>query len=572
MAKSPSLFDTLLTSITQSPRHFLGFVAGLGALFFSWIAFIIGLAVLATLLLSRAAWPWRLGVFVTGMVMVLFAWVVSAVSPFAFHALSLTAADAVLHGDVVLAHEWIFLVLVGVLFGLVIGGLFSLIALIPLGLRGEMQRIGRGKTKATAPGLSRAKLDSALAKLERAATPTGSTLGVDRQHGRPVELRDVDANLHTAIFGTTGTGKTTTVMNILESQLIKRVPSFYVDGKGDRALADKVQAYCARHQIPFYLFSMVGESCCYNPLDSGGYTSKKDRIVELRGWSEPHYKVLAEGYLQTVMKVLSETGQAIDLSTVGRYLHPDALFELVRDARREDLRDEVARLEGRQKDISSLLGTVENLVDSELGHLFQCAGQSQVLTLAKAFEEKAMVYFCLQPLLFPSYAETLGRLVVNDLKALAASQLSQAHVTPFYVFLDEFYVFAGPQVITLLNQGRSAGAHVVLSTQAPTDVISKGDQALLGQVITNCNNYIIQRQNNPADAELLAGIIGTQAGFEVSSQLSAETGASGLGNVKETQSYIIHPDDIKRLELGEAILLHKRQHHMTRVLCRKGQI
>ena len=60
----------------------------------------------------------------------------------------------------------------------------------------------------------------------------------------------------------------------------------------------QVMAYSRAHGRPAYLFAMNGESCAYNPLASGGYSAKKDRIVELREWTEDHYRKLAEGYLQ----------------------------------------------------------------------------------------------------------------------------------------------------------------------------------------------------------------------------------------------------------------------------------
>ena len=59
---------------------------------------------------------------------------------------------------------------------------------------------------------------------------------------------------------------------------------------------------------PAYLFALSGKSCRYNPLVPGGYSAKKDRIIELRDWSEDHYRKLAEGYMQTVFKVLDADG------------------------------------------------------------------------------------------------------------------------------------------------------------------------------------------------------------------------------------------------------------------------
>ena len=71
----------------------------------------------------------------------------------------------------------------------------------------------------------------------------------------------------------------------------------------------------------------------------------------------------------------------------------------------------------------------------------------------------------------------------------------------------------------------------------------KGDEALLGQILNNTNNYIIQRQNNPNDAEVLSNLIGTEPCFEVTSQLSVKQGGTRLGSVKQTREFIIHPDE-----------------------------
>ena len=195
-----------------------------------------------------------------------------------------------------------------------------------------------------------------------------------------------------------------------------------------------------------------------------------------------------------------------------------------------------------------------------------------MITLDKAFSEKAVVYFCLQPLAFPAYAETLGKLIINDIKSLLASLLTQSKKIKLYTIFDEFSIFAGDQIVNLVNQGRGAGVHAVLSTQSLSDILRKGDESLLGQILNNTNNYIIQRQNNPNDAEVLSNLIGTEFAFEVTAQLSAEQGGTGLGSVKQTREFIVHPDEIKRLTLGQAIFVNKQAFRVQKVLLRKGAI
>lgn len=382
-------------------------------------------------------------------------------------------------------------------------------------------------------------------------------------------FKDEDANLHTLAVGTTGSGKTTALANFVESVITRKWPLFYVDGKGDYEFAKRIEQSAKSQNAPFYLFSMVGDSCKYNPISFGGFTSKKDRIIELREWSEDHYRKIAEGYLQTVFYTLEKANMSVNLHTLSKYLETESLLDLARKIKGEKLVDRISKLADKRKDIESLIAEIQNIAHSEIGHLFDCNESDKILTLAKAFKEKAVVYFCLQPLAFPAYASTLGKLVINDLKSLIASQLKQQTKTNMLTIFDEFSVFAGDQVINLINQGRSAGVHAILATQSLSDIAIKGGKALLGQVLNNCNNYIIQRQNNPTDAEILANIIGTKDDFVITSQV-ANKGSTGAGSVRETKQFSVHPDEIKQLGRGIAILSSKQSSTLNKILVRKS--
>ncbi len=438
------------------------------------------------------------------------------------------------------------------------------------GHKKEIQRIAKGEFNQDSK-LSDKKLDKALAEIPSSVQGNGSILGVDMQNGESIILTDDNANLHTLAIGTTGSGKTTTVCNIIESAIQRQLPVFYIDGKGDLSLARKLESYAKKQNRPFYLFSMMGESVHYNPLASGGITSKKDRIVELREWSEDHYRKIAEGYLQTVFSVLTQCGQSIDLITLAKYLLPYSLYDLARETKNQAVIGQIESLENKEKQISSLIAEIENIANSEIGHLFDCQ-PGNVLTLNQALEENAVVYFCLQPLAFPAYATSLGKLIINDLKALASSQLEKTDKKTIYTIFDEFSVFAGDQIINLINQGRSAGIHAVLSTQSLADIVRNEDEALLGQMLGNCNNYIIQRQNYPQDAEQLANIIGTFDQFQITSQVDIRAGTSGVGSVRQSKEFIIHPDEIKRLYQGEGIVVNKQRFCVQRAKFRRSAI
>ncbi|MCH9769723.1 MAG: type IV secretion system DNA-binding domain-containing protein [Gammaproteobacteria bacterium] len=449
--------------------------------------------------------------------------------------------------------------------GIMMGSICYVINQLGSRMSKEVKRVASGAHHQSRRILPLKKINQYLKQLIHSDVATA--LGVEIYTGESVYLSDRAANCHVLAVGTTGSGKTTTISHIIERAIFQRYSLVYVDGKGDLDLARRIERYCQKQNVPFYLFSMAGSSFHYNPLASGGFTSKKDRIIELRTWSEDHYRKLAEGYLQTIFKILDTLNIKLDLKTLVNYLEPHTLYELVRKHQTPDLISLIERLESQHKNMESLIAEIENMVHSEIGYLFDCQNSQKTLDLKKAIEEGAVIYFCLRPLAFPAYAETLGKLIINDLKAVIAAGLDGASKKiPLYTIFDEFSVFAGPQIINLINQGRSAGVHAILSTQSLSDITVKGGEALLGQVLSNVNYFIIHRQNYPKDAETLANVIGTKSTFEVTSQITAQKGGNtGVGTVREIHEFMIHPDVIKRLEVGEAIMVDKQDFKVQRV-------
>jgi len=416
----------------------------------------------------------------------------------------------------------------------------------------------------------------AQARLNRAdAARKEATLIGKARGGKDVYLTDAGANTHTLVVGTTGSGKTVTVLNLVESFIKRGLPVLYVDGKGDRALGERIVAYAQAEGQGGHLFAMVGQSCHYNPLASGSYTSKKDRLIELREWSEPHYRKLAEGYLQMVFKVLGACGITANLCDVAGYLARAQLAKLVRDtvaagriddATGKALMAEIEEQAAAEKHVEGVAAEVRNLAKSELGSLFAGDG----LVIGEALRNNQVVYMGLNPLQFPALATILGRLIVNDFKAT----LDPSHATKMLVVFDEFGVFAGDQVLNVINQGRSAGICAVLTVQSVSDIgraIEKNADHFIEQVFSNCNNYLIHRVNSASNAEQLAAVIGTHASHQLTAQIGSD-GPTGVGSVRQTREFIIHPDKIKGLRTGEAIYLDRNNNRVTEMQARKGEL
>ena len=171
-------------------------------------------------------------------------------------------------------------------------------------------------------------------------------------------------------------------------------------------------------------------------------------------------------------------------------------------------------------------------------------------------------------------SQTLGRLIINDLKATMAQQLGNGVKNKLYVIFDEFSVFAGEQVLNVINMGRSAGIHAVLSTQSLSDIASgrkENADHFINQVVGNCNNFILHRQNSPEDAEKLAEMMGTRNTLEYTAQVS-QTGPTHMGTVRRTRGFIAHPDEIKSLKTGEAFFFSKEDNKVSKIKARMSKI
>ena len=416
-----------------------------------------------------------------------------------------------------------------------------------------------------------------------AETEDGTVLGFDKKTRKQVQLSDSDASKHVLVLGTTGSGKTVSVLNMVESAINRRRPVIYVDGKGDYGLARKVVTYARRQGRPAYLFAMNGASCVYNPLASGGYSAKKDRIVELREWSEDHYRKLAEGYMQTVFKVLDACGIETDLATVADYMSMARLRDLIEDrgntlADRDRLLAAIKKREPAEEHVASLKEEVWTLAESEIGYLFDTAvcDPTNVLALLPAIEQRAVVYFCLPALEFPALARLVGKLVINDLKSAAAAQLAKAEPDriPFTTVFDEFSVFAGEQVLNLINQGRSAGVRGVLATQSVADIgraVTNGPDHFIRQVFGSCNSYLIQRLHAAEDVTAMVELIGTEDQVEHTAQVDL-LGSTGMGSARRTKAFTVHPDVIKQLAEGEAVFVNKNRNRVQHIAVRRGPI
>lgn len=102
------------------------------------------------------------------------------------------------------------------------------------------------------------------------------------------------------------------------------------------------------------------------PLRYGNFTELKDKLISITEWSEPHYKLMAERYLQSAVRVLMLANENIDLVNVSEKVEPEKLEMTVKRLPENISSRTYSIIDGSEKDIGGLLNRLEVFSESEI--------------------------------------------------------------------------------------------------------------------------------------------------------------------------------------------------------------
>jgi len=382
---------------------------------------------------------------------------------------------------------------------------------------------------------------------------------------------------HVFVCGTTGTGKTVALANFIARAVEQDYPLLLVDGKGDTgkgSVLDIVKTLNPSGR-KLYIVNLTTpeQSALYNPFADTTPTIAKDMLINLSTWNEEHYKLNAERYLQRVALTIKKAGITSTFKNIVRHLPIDNFkglsYTLEQNGtipKQEHAENvEIANTSGKVSDKSHARFAL--IAESELGHIFD----EQGIDIYGAMRERATILFILNPLIYPELSPLIGRMILVDAKK-AVSKLFGGETERIFFIFDEINTYASPALINLVNKSRSANITCVLATQSLSDLASAEDVHFQEQVIENCNNYIVLRQNSAVNSENLANILGTRSTMEVTYQMKHENGATvdtGLGSARVVREYLYHPDEIKTLKTGQAFFLSRDTGQHSRILVHK---
>jgi len=407
-------------------------------------------------------------------------------------------------------------------------------------------------------------------------------LGRD-QAGRTVSLTDDQLAAHALVVGASGSGKTTTLLGILGAQIRAGRPVVAIDMKGSPAFAAELRRFASDAGRQLRVWTPDGPAH-WNPLAHGNATALKDKLISTERFSEPHYQRAAERYVQTVLQVLhaAHPGRPARLDEVVTLMEPKRLSSVLRHVPRplaERVQDYLAGLTPDQVSAARGLGNRLALLSES------CAGPylvpegpgipdgassgssgsgSGTIDLRAGLEGGDVILLSINSSVYGKLAAQLGALALQDLVSAAGDRLGRdgepGSAPPATVALDEFSALGADNVLALLARGRESGISVITVTQEMAD-LERAAPGFRDQVLGIIGVKIAHRQDVPASAEMIAQMAGTERVWEPTLQMrgmfASAGGGRSRGTKRQVEQYLIHPNEIKTLGVGEAVSLTK---------------
>jgi conjugal transfer pilus assembly protein TraD len=401
-------------------------------------------------------------------------------------------------------------------------------------------------------------------------------LGADGR-GRAVALRERQLAAHSLIVGASGAGKTTTMLTVLAAQIRHGDAVVAIDMKGSPAFAAQLRAAAEAAGRGLRVWTPDGPGH-WNPLAHGNATSLKDKLIASERFSEPHYQRAAERYVQTVLGVLhaARPDRPAQLHEVVALMEPLRLSALLRGVpgpQAEQVQDYLAGLTADQLSAVRGLGTrLALLSESCAGPYLRRGAPGETIDLRAGLEGGDVILFSLNSSVYGKLAAQLGTLVIQDLISATGARLEPGAgiagpprpttagiggpPPPATVAIDEFSALDNDNLLALLARGREFGVRVLVATQEMAD-LERAGRGFSDQVLGIVGVKIVHRQDVPRSAETVAQMAGTERYWEETRRLGGPLGGGARGTRRVAERYVVHPNVIKRLAVGEAIVMTK---------------
>jgi hypothetical protein len=400
----------------------------------------------------------------------------------------------------------------------------------------------------------------------RGAPASGASVALGRDpRGQMVTLSDRQLAAHALIVGASGSGKSTTMLTILADHIARGRPVVAIDMKGSPAFARELGRAAAMAGRRLRVWTPDGPSH-WNPLAYGNATALKDMLISTERFTEPHYQRAAERYVQLAITVLhaAHPDRPARLDEVVAMMEPKRLERQLRHVP-SGLAAQVGHyLGGLTRDQESAihgLGTRLAVLSESSAGRYLVPGSGTEIDLRHALEGGDVTLLSLNSSVYGQLAAQLGALAIQGLTSAAGYRLQdsgelRAGTLPATVGIDEFSALGADNVLALLARGREAQVTTLIATQELSD-LERAGRGFRDQVMGIVGVVIGHRQRVHSSATLISGLAGTEWRWEETHVVRGMAGSrpgQSRGTRRLAEHPVVHPNEIKTLKVGEAIL------------------
>lgn len=406
-------------------------------------------------------------------------------------------------------------------------------------------------------------------------------------HEKNAYLTDNNLNYHVQIIGGSGAGKTNLLKVKLEDRMAKDHSIIFFDFKADIELMDWMagasEHYGRKEDLVVISMSDPKLSYAYNPIKHGAETEISSQIMNSLIWSEPFYKNKAEGALLIILKAFCYQrdmgGKAFHLGDLYQFLN-DASYRMdvvsavsllnYPEIYRADLKRlcEELTAPSKKENFQSLITQISKILNSSAGEIVvNKIGNDEEFEFKDVMANGKIAYLFMNSLKLKDTASIMGKLMLQDLMKTVGNIYDDRKAVkhPTTLIIDEFASFATPDFGEFIEKARGAGISIVVAYQSRKS-LDHIEQNLALKINENTANKIVFQVQDSEDVEWFCSLLGTKTMKKETYQ--AEEGIfwdnkTGQKSVREVEEYVIHPNQIKNLKLGQALLYCSKvdRHH-----------
>lgn len=327
-------------------------------------------------------------------------------------------------------------------------------------------------------------------------------LGKTSSHERVSVSREA-LNRGTLLLGATGSGKTETLIALIDSCLNQGFFTLFVTAKPDKVTLERLKEKASKYQYQFYHYHGAGEEKFnWMQLESEEDIFRlKEKLMLLdSGSSMVYFKQIAEQCITAALTLLWAENQKkytpFRLEALITLLDEKEWNKRLRFIENQKVHELFSRIRLRsQEDLIGIRAMLSNLLTSTLYRPIDPSGKK----LLDVVKDRALMVVSLDSLTYPLESAKMGRVLINEIKTTLGSE--GVHHPVFLIF-DEYGRYASFDIEALLTMGRSLQAHTVLATQSLSDLklIQESGRTLFEVIMDNISVCLSHRVNSNESA------------------------------------------------------------------------